>query len=143
MSTPYNRREPVAALAFSLLVPGLGQLYNGPTEKEKGLKMLWTEASLIATSWFVPRIAAADTCSTSDVLSGSCSRSAYRFAAYAVTAGFVVNAITSAYDAYVGADRLNKAHGLALAVVPEGHGRVSASVMYRLDPTKMGRLFER
>jgi len=64
--TAFNKREPVVALALSAVLPGLGQLYNGPTEKNKGVAMIGAQAGFIAISILG---AYHNTCSTAELYS--------------------------------------------------------------------------
>ena len=127
----FNKREPVVALALSMVLPGLGQLYNGPTEKKKGVAMIGAQAGFIAIM-----IAGAyhNTCSTAEIYSfDGCGVSPLPWIGFA---GAVGNQINSMYDGYTKAGALNRRHGLGLSVKPEvvnGRNGVSAEARYQIS----------
>jgi hypothetical protein len=125
----FNRREPVLALVLSLVFPGIGQLYNGPTEQHKGFIFMGIGAGALA----ITMIGASRTCSVSDILSsGGCSTSPLLYLGYL---GYVGDEVYSAYDGYSRAGELNKEHGLALNVRPEvvaGRTGVRAAALYHI-----------
>ena len=127
----FNKREPAVALVLSWLVPGLGQLYNGPTETKKGVAMMGAQAGFIALTWFG---AYHNTCSTADIYSfDGCGVSPLTWIGLAGAAG---NTINSMYDGYTKAGALNRRHGLALSVKPEvvsGRNGVSAEARYQVS----------
>ena len=127
-SPAFIRREPVVALVLSLVFPGIGQLYNGPTEAHKGFIMMAAGAGAIA----VAVIGASRTCSVSDILNNSCGTSPLLYVGYLAYLG---DTVYSAYDGYSRAGELNKEHGFAFNVRPEvvaGRTGVRAEALYRI-----------
>lgn len=113
----FTKREPVVALILSLLYPGIGQFYNGPTETKKGLIMAGAAAGS-----FVLMVAGA---SSTDSDGSS--------VAALGALGYTGVAVYSMYDAATRAGQLNREHGLAFNIRPEffgGRTGVRSSISY-------------
>lgn len=113
----FSKREPILALVLSLLYPGIGQFYNGPTERKKGLIMAGA-----ATGSIVLAIAAASSTDSSGSSGAALGALAYSGVA-----------VYSMYDAATRAGQLNREHGLAFNVRPEffgGQTGVRSSISY-------------
>jgi hypothetical protein len=123
---PTTKREPVISFVLSLVWPGLGQLYNGPTEKTKGVVMI-----AVAGATLGMMIAGA---------SGECEfRSNFEIdcgndtLAAIGALGYLTNFVWSVVDAPIRAKAINRERGLALDVRPEtvaGRRSVRAAVTY-------------
>lgn len=125
--TQFIRREPVVALLLSGLWPGIGQFYNGPSEKEKGMIMAGAAAGCLVVA-----VASISSCDYNYYYGYSdCSGSAAGMMLGML--GYAGTAIYSMYDAATRAGELNRQHGFAINIQPEilgGRTGVRASVQY-------------
>lgn len=112
-SGPTTKREPVISFVLSLVWPGLGQLYNGPTEKTKGIVMIAVAGGTLA----MMMAGAADDCEIGPNFTVDCGGNDALVAIGAL--GYLGNYIYSIIDAPVRAGKINRERGLTLDVRPE------------------------
>jgi hypothetical protein len=128
-SGPTTKREPVVALVLSLVFPGLGQLYNGPTEQTKGIVMLAVAGATLGL-WVAG--ANSDDCEIDEDFEVECGNDALM----AIGAlGYLGNYVWSAVDAPLRARAINRERGFALDVKPAtiaGRPTVRAAATYRV-----------
>jgi len=125
-SGPTTKREPVVSFVLSLVWPGLGQLYNGPTEQTKGIVMIAVSA---ATLGMMVAGSSGD-CEIDNNFNISCGNETL-MAIGAI--GYFSNYVWSVVDAPLRAKAINQDRRLALDVRPEtvaGRRGVRASVTY-------------
>jgi hypothetical protein len=127
-SGPTTKREPVVALVLSLVFPGLGQLYNGPTEQTKGIVMLAVAGATLGL--MIAGSNTGDDCEITDDFEVECGNDALM----AIGAlGYLGNYVWSAVDAPLRARAINRERGLALDIKPEtiaGRRGVRAAATY-------------
>ena len=112
-AAPTTKREPVVAFALSLLIPGLGQLYNGPTERTKGIVMMGVAVGTIGMM-----IAGSDgDCDDDEDFEFDCDENEALVAVGAL--GYLGNYIYSLVDAPLRAGAINRQNGLAFNIQPE------------------------
>jgi TM2 domain-containing membrane protein YozV len=123
-TAPTTKREPVISFVLSLVFPGLGQLYNGPTERNKGIIMLavagGTLAMMVAGS--------SGDCELNDDFEIDCGNDTLSTIG---AVGYLANFVYSVIDAPIRAGQINRERGLVLDVRPEnvaGRRGVRASV---------------
>lgn len=112
-SAPTTKREPVVAFVLSLVWPGLGQLYNGPTERTKG----WVMVAVAGGTLAMMMAGAAGECEFDNNFNLDCGGNDTLIAIGAI--GYLGNYIYSVIDAPVRAGRINREKGFVLDVRPE------------------------
>jgi hypothetical protein len=125
-SGPTTKREPVISFVLSLVWPGLGQLYNGPTEQTKGIVMI---AVAGATLGMMIAGSSGD-CEFDNNFNIDCGNETL---AAIGAVGYLANFVWSVVDAPIRAKAINRDRGLALDVRPEtvaGRRGVRAAVTY-------------
>ncbi len=123
---PTTKREPVISFVLSLVFPGLGQLYNGPTEKTKGIVMLGVAGATIV----MMAAGGAGDCEIDDDFEIDCGNDALTTVG---AVGYLANAIYSMIDAPMSAGRINRERNLTFEVRPEmvgGQRGVRASIQW-------------
>ena len=128
-SGPTTKREPVISFVLSLVFPGLGQLYNGPTEKTKGIVMLAVAGGTLG----MMIAGGSGDCEFDNNFELECGNETLT----AIGAiGFLTNAIYSVIDAPIRAGAINRERGLTLDVRPEtvgGQRGVRAAIRWGVE----------
>jgi hypothetical protein len=113
---PYTKKEPAVGLLLSLVWPGLGQFYNGPTERTKAWVM--TGAGVGTVVMMAAGMGSEITC-----INSSCEDNSNAGLFWLGFLGHIGTKVYSMYDAATSAGRLNREHGLTFNVQPEPAGR--------------------